>query len=332
MINNLNIRGFKCFDDESFSIAPLTLLSGLNSSGKSSFIQAIRLAYGHKNSSNGPLSELVSSLHKNFNIKLISGDREYSLKYPLKKLTDYTEKFPTLISYISADRLGPQLHLPMRNDKDKGRTVGIKGEFVLDFLEYHFELAGLPKTLQIPETKSSGVYNNVAAWLNMISPGIRFEFEPIPKADIIRAEYSGHRPSNVGFGISYTLPIIANSIVYAALIANQENNSALIMLENPEAHLHPAGQTQLGVFLSKVASCGVQLIIETHSDHLLNGIRLAVKDKILEAEKSKFYYFKYDFDEEKSIIHQPILDQDGYFDEWPDGFFDETEKNLERLL
>ena len=332
MISKLHIQGFKCFDDESFSIAPLTLLSGLNSSGKSSFIQAIRLAYGHKDSSNGPLSELVSSLHKKFNIKLTSGESEFSLKYPGKNPTDYSENIPNLISYISADRLGPQLHLPMCNDKDKGKTVGVKGEFVLDFLDYHFELPGLPKPLQRPETKSSGVYNNVSAWLSMISPGIRFEFESIPKADIIRAEYSGHRPSNVGFGISYTLPIIANSIVYAALLANQENQSALIMLENPEAHLHPAGQTQLGIFLSKVASCGVQLIIETHSDHLLNGIRLAVKNKLLVAEKSNFYYFKYDFDEEKSIVHQPTLDQDGYFDEWPDGFFDETEKNLERLL
>ncbi len=332
MINKLHIQGFKCFDNENFTIAPLTLLSGLNSSGKSTFIQAIRLAYGHKDSSKGPLSELVSTLHSNFKINLTSGNSRFSFKYPYSKVTDYSNNVPNLISYISADRLGPQLHLPICSDRSKGINVGVKGEFVLDFLEYHFELAGLSKILQIPETKSSGVYNNIAAWLSMISPGIRFEWETIQKADIIRAEYSGHRPSNVGFGISYTLPIIANSIVYAALVAKYKNKSALIMLENPEAHLHPAGQTQLGIFLAKVASCGVQLIIETHSDHLLNGIRLAVKNKFLGAEKLNFYYFKYDFDEERSIVHQPILDQNGYFDEWPDGFFDETEKNLERLL
>jgi len=251
MIKKLHIQGFKCFDNEEFTIAPLTLLAGLNSSGKSTFLQAIRLVYGRDNAlaGLGPFSELVSS-----------------------------------------------------------------------------------QILRRPEARSSAVRNNVSAWLSIISPGIRFEWESISKADLLRAEYSGHRPGNVGFGISYTLPVIANVLGYAALVARGYEKSALIMLENPEAHLHPAGQTQIGGFLAKAASCGVQVIIETHSDHLLNGIRLAVKNKFLEAEKTAYYFFDYDFSEEKSVIRQPVIDDEGYFDEWPDGFFDETEKNLERLL
>jgi len=334
MIKKLHIQGFKCFDNEDFAVAPLTLLAGLNSSGKSTLLQAIRLIYRRDNAlaGLGPFSELVSSLHSSFKIAMTSGVRHDVFEYPESENCEHEHVQPGLMSYISAARLGPELHLPLCGNKEKGRDVGVKGEHVIDFLEHHSELAGLPEILRRPEARSSAVRNNVSAWLSMISPGIRFEWESIPKADLLRAEYSGHRPGNVGFGISYTLPIIANVLGYAALVARGDEKSALIMLENPEAHLHPAGQTQIGGFLAKAASCGVQVIIETHSDHLLNGIRLAVKNKFLDAEKTAYYFFDYDFSEEKSVIKQPVIDDEGYFDEWPDGFFDETEKNLERLL
>jgi len=334
MIKRLKIKGFKCFDDENFIVAPLTLLSGLNSSGKSTFLQAVRLVYGHNNplSGFGPLSELVSALHTSFKIIMISSGEEYIFEYPGSKNYDYPYVKPVLASYISAARLGPELHLPISGNENRSADVGTRGEYVLDFLEHYSELAELPEILIQPEANSSAVRQNVSAWLSMISPGIRFEWEAIPKADLIRAEYSGRRPNNVGFGVSYTLPIIANALVYAAIVAKGEQDSTLLLIENPEAHLHPAGQTQLGEFLARSASCGVQVIIETHSDHLLNGIRLAVKNKLLKSEYTAFYYFKYDFNEERTFVKRPLIDKDGFFDEWPDGFFDETEKNLERIL
>ncbi len=335
MISKLHIQGFKCFDNADFTITPLTLLAGLNSSGKSTLLQAIRLVLRYNSDSFaglGPLSELVSTLHNKFRITMTSDGGETVFEHPESMHHNQEYVQHGLVSYISAARLGPELHLPIRETTKRGQNVGVKGEYVIDFLEYHSELAGLPEILRRPETKSSAVRNNVSAWLSIISPGVDFEWESIPKADLLRAEFSGRRPGNVGFGISYTLPIIANVLGCAALVAKGEEKSALIMLENPEAHLHPAGQTRLGGFLAKAASCGVQVIVETHSDHLLNGIRLAVKDKFLDAKDSTYYYFSYDFDEEKSVVKQPVIDEDGYFDEWPDGFFDETEKNLERFL
>lgn len=334
MIKKLHIQGFKCFDNEEFNITPLTLLSGLNSSGKSTFIQAIRLVHGYKNllTGLGPLLELVSALHHSFRITMTSSEREYIFEYPESKNYNYPYVDPILASYISAARLGPELHLPICGNEESGDNVGEKGEYVLNFLEHHSELAGLPEILRRPEAKSTALRHNVSAWLSMISPGISFEWEAIPKADLMRAEYSGRRPHNVGFGVSYTLPIIANVLAYAAMVAKGDQRSALLLLENPEAHLHPAGQTQLGEFLARAASCGVQVIIETHSDHLLNGIRLAIKNKILKSQNATFYYFHYDFKEERTFVKQPVIDEDGFFDEWPDGFFDETEKNLERIL
>jgi predicted ATPase len=173
---------------------------------------------------------------------------------------------------------------------------------------------------------------NVRAWLNEITPGVEFEPYFDRKADRGRAEYSTRRPANVGFGLSYTLPIIVNMLVYAAFLSSGKHDKAIILIENPEAHLHPAGQTKLGEFLARAAACGVQCIVESHSDHLLNGIRIAVKNGILSAESTTCYLFSYDFDQEMAQVKNPLLDQHGMFDEWPEGFFDEAERNLERLL
>ena len=334
MITELHIKGFKCFDEETFRITPLTLLSGLNSSGKSTFLQAIKFFYGFKPqiAGLGPLSELVSTRHSGFKVKIFTENTSGEFSYPGQKPINFWNREQKLVSYISAARLGPEIYLPSCVTEDEGQGVGIKGEFVLDFLERHIELSGLPQILCHPDSKSKGVRVNVSHWLSLISPGISINWERIPRADLLIAEFNGRRPGNVGFGLSYTLPIIANVLVYAAKIQNEKEKSALILLENPEAHLHPAGQTKLGDFLARAAKSGVQIIVETNSDHLLNGIRLAVKDDLLKSSETSFYYFEYDFKEEKTEVMKPILDEQGFFDEWPDGFFDETEKNLERLL
>lgn len=74
---------------------------------------------------------------------------------------------------------------------------------------------------------------------------------------------------NVGFGISYVLPIVL------ALVKAKKGE--LIILENPEAHLHPRGQRKMGELIARAAQGGVQVIVETHSDHILNGIRFVCK-------------------------------------------------------
>ena len=75
------------------------------------------------------------------------------------------------------------------------------------------------------------------------------------------------RPTNMGFGVSYALPVITAGLLAPA--------GSLLVVENPEAHLHPAGQSRVGRFLAHLAASGVQVVAETHSDHVLNGVRLA---------------------------------------------------------
>ena len=118
-------------------------------------------------------------------------------------------------------------------------------------------------------------------------------------------------------------------VVVAALSASKDD---LLLIENPEVHLHPAGQAVMGAFLAKVAVAGVQVILETHSDHVLNGIRRAVKDGVLLPEDVALHFFRLRREEESdgaAQVQTPILDRDGNVDTWPEGFFDQFDKDMD---
>jgi predicted ATPase len=117
-----------------------------------------------------------------------------------------------------------------------------------------------------------------------------------------------------------------------AILASEPES--LILLENPEAHLHPKGQAKMGELLALAASCGIQIVVETHSDHILNGIRLAVHAGKLDPNDVQLHYFQRQETrgESKTEVISPRMDRNGRIDNWPDGFFDEWDKSLEALL
>lgn len=143
---------------------------------------------------------------------------------------------------------------------------------------------------------------------------------------LIRFYLNGERylPTNIGFGYSYILPIIV-----AGLVAKE---GEILIIENPEAHLHPRAQSRLTNFLAKVASMGVQVFIESHSDHILNALRVAVKKEELASDDVQIFYFANDTESSQPKIFMPKIDADGRIEEWPDGFFDEWNNNLMELL
>ena len=127
-----------------------------------------------------------------------------------------------------------------------------------------------------------------------------------------------HRPVNVGFGLTQVLPI-----VIAAMSAIKND---ILLIENPEVHLHPAGQALMGQFLADVAHAGVQVIVETHSDHILNGIRRSVKAGRLEPSQLAIHFFR-PRSSEHAQVTSPQMNVDGNIDNWPDGFFDQFDKD-----
>ena len=128
-----------------------------------------------------------------------------------------------------------------------------------------------------------------------------------------------HRPIHVGFGLTQVLPIVV-----AALSASKGD---ILLIENPEVHLHPAGQVFMGQFLANVASAGVQVVLETHSDHVLNGVRRSVKTGRLTPEQVAIHFFKPRSSKQAQVV-SPQLDKSGNIDTWPEGFFDQFDKDL----
>jgi CRISPR-associated Cas5-like protein len=133
---------------------------------------------------------------------------------------------------------------------------------------------------------------------------------------------SWRRPSNIGYGLTYAFPILV------ALLGAIENQ--VIVIDSPESHLHPSAQSQMGRILASFAAAGVQTIVETHSDHLLNGVRLAVRDGILSSEDLRIHFFRGVSGAEHGVT-RPRIGAGGEIYEWPEGFFDQGEKDLSRL-
>ena len=132
------------------------------------------------------------------------------------------------------------------------------------------------------------------------------------------------RPIHCGFGITQILPII---VAVLSAPPPSDGGSPLLLIENPEVHLHPAGQALMGEFLADAAHSGVQLIVETHSDHVLNGVRRAVKSGRVSANEVGIHFLRDRFLHEAQVL-SPNLDSSGNIDVWPKGFFDQFDKDL----
>ena len=124
---------------------------------------------------------------------------------------------------------------------------------------------------------------------------------------------------DVGFGVSQVLPVIIQS-----LFASDKT----ILIEQPEVHIHPRLQTELGdLFIESVKDFGNRFIIETHSEHLMLRLQRQIREGKLSPDDVSVIYV--DRSDEGSVCLQLRLDSEGDFiDEWPDGFFEEGYKEM----
>ncbi|MCI4626112.1 MAG: DUF3696 domain-containing protein [Candidatus Magnetoovum sp. WYHC-5] len=243
--------------------------------------------------------------------------------------------FGSNFHYLSAERLGPRVYHELSTYRAIKKQIGVRGEFAYSYLEEYGNTEIPIKGLCYDGTDGTTIYEQLNAWLGEIRPGTKVKTRPSIDMSLVSAVYQfiggkdisrEFRATNVGFGLSYILPLL--TVILSA------TPGSLIILENPEAHLHPKGQAQIGRLLALAAANGVQLIVETHSDHILNGIRVATKELLITPEKVNILFFTGDIVDDKfqHYILNPKIDEDGRLDEWPDGFFDEWEKQLDKLI
>lgn len=236
-------------------------------------------------------------------------------------------------NYLNADRWVKNEYEISDYHVVRNRSVGKYGEYTTHFLN-HYADKPINSELLFPGTKINQLLTQVSAWLSEISPGTKVNTERIRGVNSVKLRYvftdngvsTGEiAPLNVGFGITYILPVLVT------LLSAEPGD--LLIIENPESHIHPKGQSVIGKLMTKVAELGVQIFVETHSDHIINGIRVAIKNNI-KAEVVHLSFFVRGKKENKifSILEFLKLDQDGRIDSWPSDFLDEWDNNLLELL
>lgn len=227
------------------------------------------------------------------------------------------------LSYLTAERIGPREYYTMV-DLARRTVVGARGENAIGLL-FQFREHAVLKELAIDGTPPL-LLRQVEARLAQFFPRTSIDIQHVPKTNFVLLGLrtsdatDHHRPINVGFGITQVLPILV-----AALAAGKDE---LLLIENPEVHLHPAGQAQMGLFLAEVAAAGVQVIVESHSDHVFNGIRRSVKSKRLSPDDVVLHFLRSRDEKGGQQVTTPTLDADGNVDHWPEGFFDQFDKDL----
>jgi predicted ATPase len=362
MIKKLTLRNFKCFHEEkTFSFSKLNLLTGINGRGKSSLLQSILLLTQSTWQINGFDSlvingEIVSLGNfddiKNsettkdesiyFKFKLFDIDDEIELEYienpnePLlanrkesktsNKTINHFFGIISKIHFVGADRLGPvkyteKITLP------KFLHVGQRGEYAINILANSMNLDTVNDLLYRGKDAKSLIQQTIE-WLSYILEGAKIDIGGKDTESSIlymlinnKQNSYAYKPVNVGFGYSYILPLVITGLI--------AKPGEIIMIENPEAHLHPRAQSRISEFFVRVASSGVQVFIESHSEHILNGFRVNVLKDDIPILHNEFviHYFNEDFEPEELSI-----DEKGKIETWPSGFFDQEEIDLANIF
>lgn len=254
----------------------------------------------------------------------LEGDPNFSLWDRIPPLGGY-------LVYVNAERIGPRKFYSLSAVLARQGALGLRGEHTLNFLHAQQDEILSEADPRCPDSHSGRVLDVIDYWLQAVTPGVHLQLGTVPDADAILAGFSFDRPgdvetrryraTNVGFGLSYVLPVLAGLFAQPG---------TLCLIENPEAHLHPRGQTRLAELAVRASLAGVQVITETHSDHFIDGVRIAVRDALVRPEDIAIHYFERDGG--KSVVTSPQVDSDGRLSSWPAGFFDQHEENLARLL
>lgn len=368
MISAITVHNFKCFHRERFRLGALTLLTGINGSGKSSLIQALLLLRQTVDQSaprqfirlNGPYQLQLGQALDVFNMMAEDPARNIRFELELSKeqvlrwqlsaaddealaleVTQRPESLPEEASglteyftYLCAERVGPRDISPMDALPADRLGVGVQGEFTAQVLVQR-ERETIREALRHPDTERLGgvtyLGKQVELWMRDLVPGLELRAQMLQgtNAAALRMKRSGGtldwlRPTNMAFGVSYALPIVV-----AGLLSPP---GALFLVENPEAHLHPSGQSRIGRFLSTLAAAGVQVVVETHSDHVLNGTQLAavMKEHPLQHDQVLIHHFS--AEPTGAQATEITVSPAGSLSTWPRGFFDQSERDMANII
>lgn len=380
MIQTLRISNFKSHIDSVVRFGKLTVLTGVNGSGKTAVLQSLlllRQSYVNNRLVAGldlnkplcsigtgqdALCRLASDGVISFELYVESGarlvfsfDAEKCLSDSFIKRsllqTDYPDiaalgdcsLFNNNFQYVGASRWGGRSLFPkdtfaVEQQHQISQQEG-QGELVAHFLNKY----GVDDVHDYCDGASgdTSLLSQTIYWERKVSPNVTLQAQAAGNnSDSFIISYGfestlpggrsieGLRAENIGFGISYSLPVVV------ALLSAPKGG--LVIIENPEAHLHPAGQAEIARLIAKVAANDVQVIVETHSDHIITGLQLATKayernvENGIDNSDIVLNYLSSDGRLTSHIVEVEI-GPGGILESQPRGFFDQAEIDF-RLL
>jgi len=218
--------------------------------------------------------------------------------------------------------LGPLREYPKRSyvwSGERPLDVGRRGELAIPAL-----LAAEAEGLTSGRGKGRGrryapIQRRIVEWLKQADIIHSFSLRPIAKnrkdyeLRVKKAPTSAEvLITDVGFGVSQLLPVL--------VLCYYVPEGSIILLEQPEIHLHPSVQASLAdVFIDVVKNRGVQIIIESHSEHLLRRIQRRIAEGELENDQTAMYFCG--MENGTSTAETLHLDLFGNITNWPQGFF-----------
>jgi predicted ATPase len=227
------------------------------------------------------------------------------------------------VQHVPAARIGPAEVFPLE-DAARHQTFGPRAERSIGTL-YWYGMTPVHEAIRHPGEPRPTLLHQLEAWLGELFPQVSLEVQRVRGANLVSLgirtspDTDFHRPQHVGFGITHVLPVFI-----ACLTADA---GQLVLIENPEAHLHPKAQAAIGRFLARVSASGVQIVLESHSDHVLNGVRRAVREGLVDASLVQIHFFQPRGDASGAQVVSPRIDAEGKIDHWPAGFFDQIEND-----
>lgn len=348
-MDRITIKNFKCIEELDLLIDKITVLTGVNSSGKSSVVQSLLLLkiFFDKVSENPNKHDLEIQCPRFLNVPSvdyivrqnsdrvsISGefgeivifpeDSKASVKLKLSK----PEYIPEWLSsedlvYLNAEREGPRWQSELIDNS--GTYSGAHGEHSASRLNEVMNAPKVKPSRFCPDSTTDNYQIQVDSWMSYIFGDVSLKAKQLSEKFaqiILRQPLGWFAASSVGFGYIYALPIVLDGLRIPA--------GSMMIVENPEAHLHPKAQSNMGYFLGTLAAAGVRVVVETHSEHVVNGIRRAAVSAIgLNPEDLKIYFFSEKTD--RPNPHLITMDNEGELSDFPVDFFDQVRQDMKEI-
>ncbi|MDR1182929.1 MAG: AAA family ATPase [Bacteroidales bacterium] len=248
----------------------------------------------------------------------IEGDEKLiSIAVQIKEIQEIVNTIFNNISYIGPLREEPQ---DLYNANKKNKSIGNRGEFAAQFLEEEansiVEFCDIKTKILQQKTLSEAVKYWICDVFNLAK---NIKAEKYKDSFIVKIvnHYSVESTiRQVGFGISQVLPIIVEGL--------RMNKNGVLILEQPEIHLHPKVQSALFDFIYSLSLTGKKFLIETHSDHFITRMRRRVaEDENKLSEKINLVFVEQK--EAEHLFHKLNLDDMGTFDYFPVDFVEQTD-------